>query len=794
MTSQRRGPWEGLRVVDLSTGIAGAYASRVFAGLGADVVKIEQIGAPDPLRSLGTDLGPATTGFTAYNVDKRSVRLRLEEAGDREKLSRLLSAADVLIDTERAERRQELGLSGSQISDQYPHLVHATITPFGDVGPYATWGADDLVLSALSGWMSVQGHSDREPLSTGTDLLSLLIGNAAVVAISAALTGRDRDGYGQHIDVRGLEVAVATQIFDTVAHSYTGRERRRQANAIEEPWAVLSTRDGYAALARSAMSAWEELWLPIFGDEVPEWVLDPNVQASGDEIRAALEALIQTRSTREFVALCQLLGHIVGEVLSIEEVLDSPQHEARSYFDDIKIGTTQLKYPGPPVRFQETPWFGSREGARSVPALGEHTDEVLDDWGSPRPRPRGASDARAVLEGIRVIDFTMGWAGPYATQLLADLGAEVIKVESIGRTDWWRTARRMFTAGEEDPDWLWEASPLWNSVNESKRGITLDLTDDRCRTIARRLVETADLVVENFTPRVMASFGLSYEEVARLRPEAVMVSMPGFGADGPWGSYRSTALVTEAMAGLTGRVGYADGPPQVIQMSPADPNAGMVAAWAAIAALRVARQTGRGQHVEVSQVEAMTHHLTWEILECQASGVTPPRRENSVPGALLSGCWPAADPDGWVVVSLRNAKDSDALRGVVGRADEEVLAQFIRERDARSAAETLQAAGVPAADVRSAAEVRRDPHLAETAFFHATDRPFVGVHCYPSTPFRASRMPLAPRRPAPTLGEHTRQVLSEWIGTPDTEIDEYITLGLIGTEPRGTRDGKVVSE
>ncbi|KQZ85246.1 hypothetical protein ASD56_02470 [Microbacterium sp. Root166] len=788
----------------------------MFAGLGADVIKVETVRWRDPLRDLGAGLGAdITTGFAACNSGKRSVLLDTDSPADAAALERLLAASDVLIESAGAEQRTALNLGSDEIASRHRHLVHASLTPFGDRGPYAGHAADDFVIAALSGLMAVQGERGREPMSTGTDAVSYLSGNAAVVGISAALTARDCDGRGQHVDVRALEVAVATQIFDTVAYSYTGVERVRRANDPAEPWAILATRDGHIAAARSAMIAWEELWIPVFGDEVPEWVIDPTVAASGEEVRAALSALIASRDKRDLVELCQLLGHIVGEVLTIPEVLDSPQHDARGFFDDVDYPSQRVREPGPPVRFSDTPWRTAAYGGLRAPALGEHTADVLAEVRAARPgtgtvfappplaarASRGSSgriglaataepdQSEPPLRGVRVLDFTMGWAGPYATELLADLGADVVKVESITRTDWWRTARRMFTGGVGDPDWLWEMSPLWNSVNESKRGITLDLADERCRDIARRLAFAADIVIENFTPRVMASFGLSYDAIHELNPGAVMVSMPGFGAGGPWGAFRSTALVTEAMAGLTGRGGHPDGPPQVIQTSPADPNAGLVAAWAVIGALRAARRTGRGQHIEIAQVEAMTHHLSFDLLEFQATGQEPPRRGNSMPGAVVSGCWPAAGADEWVVVSTT---DAAALERVVGSAAPEAVAHFVAARDRRSAANALQAEGVAAASVQSAREVLSDPQLAASGFFHRTDRAFVGEHAYPSAPFRLSGSPIVPRKPAPTLGADTRAVLDDWLGIDSETVDDLEVHGLSGTEPRGSRGGKVV--
>lgn len=771
-------PWEGLRVLDMSPSLGGAFAARTIAGLGADVVRIGA--AQDPAADRGVPIGGMTTGQIGYHLDKRIVAGPLDPATQHA----LLLGADVVICTP----------AQAEISPAaYPHLIIVHVSPFGAAGPYASWQADQLTIAALSGWMAVQGEQGKEPLSTGTDTLAVIAGNVTVLAVAAAIVALRRDGYGCLVDVREFEVAVAAQIFDTVAYQYTGRQRERRANEPGEPWAVLRAADGELSFAGSALRAWDELWLPVFGFELmPPWVFDADISVTREEQRAALEELVATRTKRELLEACQELGHLVGEVLETDEVLASPQHAARHFFDTVTVDGSTLRVPGPPVQFSRSTW--RRE--HIVAASDADRDELVAQW-SRRPVPAGVRDPRPPLAGRRVLDFTGGWAGPYATELLADLGADVAKIESVTRADWWRTARRMFTKGDPDPDWLWEMSPLFNSVNESKRGVTLDMNDPRGRALAHRLVVSADVVIDNFTPRVMGSFGLSYPEVQELNPRAVVVTMPGFGSTGPWSGFKSTALVAEAMAGIAGRTGYERGRSQVLQMSPADPNAGIVAAWAAIVALDVAQRDDAGQRVELAQVEAVTHHLTVELLDTQVTGQRPPRRVNTTPGAVLSGCWPCAGVDQWVSVVVHGDDEATALAALVGAPSIETealtaaLAGFAASRSKAAAAFALQTAGIAAGPVQSAVEVLQDAQLRDTDFFHELDRAHAGTAQYPSAPYRVEGFALVPRRPAPTLGADTAAVLSDWVDLDTAAYAELLAAGVTGTQPRGTTKGRV---
>ncbi|MEV3964198.1 CoA transferase [Nocardia sp. NPDC050193] len=411
--------------------------------------------------------------------------------------------------------------------------------------------------------------------------------------------------------------------------------------------------------------------------------------------------------------------------------------------------------------------------------------------------------AEPILTGLKVADFTMGWAGPLLTQLLADHGAEVVKIESCSRVDWWRTSRALFAEGSEELDHYWEQGPLFNAVNSNKMGITLDLDQPRGRELALDLIARADLVVENFTPRVMKNLGFDYATLSSGHSDLIMVSMPGFGTGGPWADYKATAFITESLAGVSARCGYSGSGPSLISTSFADPNAGVIGALSVLMALRHRRRTGVGQHIEVAQTEALTPHLGTELMDLVMNGARPRRLGNHREGGGPRGVYPVRGADRWIAIDIETDSQWDHLARLIGLDEAERKAwctgegrfadrarvdarvgEWTRAADGPDLERHLQGAGVPAGRVQDAADLRADPHLAATGFFHTLDRKYVGAQSYPGPPVRLSRTPATRRMPAPLLGEHNTYVLGTLLGLPVGEISALESAGVIGTEPR----------
>ncbi len=401
------------------------------------------------------------------------------------------------------------------------------------------------------------------------------------------------------------------------------------------------------------------------------------------------------------------------------------------------------------------------------------------------------------LRGIRVVDLSMGWAGPLAARNLADMGAEVIKVEGVRRFDWWRS-------WEATPEWVamrgYEMSAAFNMVNRNKLDIALDLERDAGRQLLLRLVAISDVVVENYSATVLPRLGLDYPVLSGVRPDLVMISMPAFGCTGPWRDYRAYGSTVEQSAGLPHLSGGADAPPTMVHVAYGDATGGVNGAAALLTALRHRARTGEGQHIDLSQVQCMFPLGAHGLIHASLGGTSPERPGNRSEQGVPWGVFPARGADAWLVVQVSEARHWRALSGIVGGAPprwddpetrraevdevERWLAVWSARQAAHQAAETLQAAGVPAAPVLDAGASLTDMHVAHREFWQLREREVVGVQPNPSPPFReAGSGPVPIRSPAPLLGQHNREVLAELLALDDEDIERLQREQVIGDHP-----------
>lgn len=389
----------------------------------------------------------------------------------------------------------------------------------------------------------------------------------------------------------------------------------------------------------------------------------------------------------------------------------------------------------------------------------------------------------------------MGWAGPLAARILGDLGAQVFKIEAIQHPDWWRGRLQ---EGEAP----WERNPLFNGVARNKLGATLNLADPVGRGLLLRLLKIADVIVENNTPRVMEGWGLRFERLRQINPSLIMMSMPGFGLAGPWRDYPALGTTTDSMSGVAALSGYEGGGPRLQPVS-WDPIAGLHGAAALFLALHHRAQTGEGQFIELSHIDGGTSLIAQAVMDYSMNGRVWSRRGNRDWSMAPHGCYRCKGDDKWLVVAVRSDPEWAALCRVVGHPEivdderfatttarlnhqdalDRLIEGWTERLDQREAMETLQAAGVPAGAVLSAADVLSDPHLAARGFFETVARPFVGVHPYPGVTIRMSRTPGHIRMPAPTMGQHNRFILQETLGLTDADLHHLEELRIIGTEP-----------
>ena len=402
---------------------------------------------------------------------------------------------------------------------------------------------------------------------------------------------------------------------------------------------------------------------------------------------------------------------------------------------------------------------------------------------------------------IRVLDLSMGWAGPLLGAMLAEMGAEVIKVEDTQFFDWWRGSLSV-APPEMQPI---ERAPTFNTVNRGKLGVTLDLNHPRGIELVKRLVATADILVENYSPGVMKRFGLDWEVLQPINPRLIMISMPSFGYGGPETESRGYGNTVEAMAGVTGQTRYHDADqPYTLSNALGDPVSGLTGTFGVLAALNERERTGKGQWIELAQVEGAIPFMARQILEYELSGKVPRPLGNRNREYAPHGIYRCSGGNSWIAVAAATDDQWRALTAALGvgnlatdqrfanvanrKANEDALdAELTRALSALSledAVSRLQSAGVYAAPVNSAAAVLGDTQISDRGYFVAVDRAVVGTHLYPGAVPRFSQTPLKADDPAPLLGEHNGEVFRRLLGMTDAEIAELEAAGIIGTAPR----------
>lgn len=402
------------------------------------------------------------------------------------------------------------------------------------------------------------------------------------------------------------------------------------------------------------------------------------------------------------------------------------------------------------------------------------------------------------LEGIRILDLTMWWSGPICTSYLGAQGAEVIKIESIQQPDGFRYT--MSTPGE---NW-WELGPQFNSANHNKLGLTLNLNDSKGVELFKKLVAKSDVVIENFTPRVMENFGLSYEVLRKINPKIIMLSMPAYGKTGPLRDQPGFAYTFEILSGIAQLNGYRGGKPMIVSGA-ADVIAGFHAGFALLSALEYREQEGTGQYIEVAQVEACLNYMGQPIADASMNKRSWGRIGNRHPNMAPHGVYRSKGEDSWVAIAIRDDEDwqkfcevthnptwasDERFQTIEGRLEHQdeldaLVESWTSQRDNHEVAKLLQEAGLSAGAALKVDEMEDDPFLS--GMFQEMTRDLVGTHRYPAWPVKFSGERVKHRFPTPTLGQHNEYVLKNILGLSQEEIDQLEEQEIIGEIPLGVK-------
>ena len=793
-------PLDGYVVVDLSTGIAGAYCTKLLADGGADVVKVE---APegDPLRrwsASGTQIPPEEDGalFSFLAGSKHSVVADPDTDPDTDIdtdvdfVNALLADADAVVWSRGSTVAEHRAFTPAEIHRVHPHLTVTAITPFGLEGPWQDRPATEFTLQAWSGGIVGlgRGSPDRAPVFIGGQVGDYLAG---AYASAATMASRMR-GAAELIDLSMLEAQILGLTYYPVTYFEMLGRPWRDARRLTVP-GIARAKDGLIDIGCGTAQQWFDLcamtghqdWIDV---ESPLSITEQANEKSGE-----LYAWVESQTVDEIRDLATAFRIPNAPVANGANVESLDHFQARgSFIANPRDGFSQ---PGPPYRMRQA----QLRAPEPAPRLGEHTDQHRQ-----RDRRNRVMPPVAPFDALRVLDMTTFWAGPSCTHMLAMLGAEVIHVESTRHPD----GTRLIAGIPITEDQWWERSPIFSGLNTNKKGLTLDLQSAAGRELLTRLIATCDVIVENFTPRVLDQIGLDFAAVQAVRPDAIMLRMPGFGLDGPWRDNPAFAYVIEAASGVSWLTGYPDRNPYE-PYSVGDPNAGVHALNALLLALEHRRRTGQGVHIEAAMVDAALNVAAEQVIEHSAYGALLQRAGNRGPTAAPQNLYRTNEVDEfgrrdcWVAVAVASDRQWAGLRDALGRpgwASDPALATsdgrrrhhdlidghltaWCERRSGDDIVEALWDQGVPVAKVMQPHRQSELPQLAVRGFFEEVDHPVNARTPHSTLPFTSSRGPDHVHvQPAPLLGQHNRELLSE-LGLSDKDIDELEANHVIGTAP-----------
>lgn len=768
-------------VIETAGDVAGPYCGRLLAAHGARVIHIDQ----DP-QSSQTTLAPhhETTHESGLHAWLHAGKEGYTEVSDAA-LNSLLDEAQVLIH------------SGNSVDPlDYPHLIQCDISWYGRIGPYKDFQGNDSLIAALTGLVYGIGTPQGPPVIPSGYEPQILTGVIASIGILANLTGEQAG----EIAVNMFESAMVLTEIGAVIESYDLPVTRARYGINRfpptYPMGVFPCASGWIGITALTPSQWQGFCQLLNLTELAQDTtlnVTLNRLARADEINATMLPSLLKRDARELVEAGQALRVPLALVPTSLELLSLPEFVERKALSQIEmISGESFDAPGIPFQLQKTPSDGSGRAPCFDCKLPEITP--LDTRPPEIKKPVSPSHPTKPLTGFRIIDLSMGWSGPLATRFLADLGADVIKVEACQYPDWWR-------GWEASHEWVlnkdYEKAPSFNSMNRNKRGITLDLTRKEGRDLLLGLVEQADALIENNTATVMPKLGLGYDTLLEVNPSLVMLSMPAFGWNSRWSHFRAYGSTVEQASGLPHLNGLPNWPPTHQHVALGDAVAGINAASALLFALYHRKQTGEGQFIDFSQVECLLPLAAHGIIHAAMNHSNWERTGNQHPLYAPQGIYPCSGEDQWVCISVTTEAHWQALAGTLGieqkmtlaerRADhatlDEKISQWTRNLTPEGVMQTLQNTGVPAAIVRATVDLPKDRQLETLQTFVQTP----GVHKASvlqfTTPilFNGERPEIA--HPAPRLGEHTIRVLRDELELNKNQIASLEAANIIGSIP-----------
>ena len=773
-----------VRILDLG-GATSDGVGRLFADLGADVLKVEPGDGSAARRALPGVAGESIA-FAVHNANKRGATLDPDNADDRRLLVELAGTADIVVDSGNPGNAAAFGTSCAALAEQFGHLVALSVTDFGTAGPYSSRQATDAVLYAMSTALSRTGPTTGTPVLPPEGVAS---GTAAVQAAWAALAAfyrRLRDGTGDYIDFSRFEGVLQSldPPFGSEGQAAVGLKsagelwRGRPRNQHIYP--IFACKDGHVRICLLSARQWRGMrgWL---GE--PEQFADPKFDTiaaryvASRELNAAIAELFATQTMDTLVAGGQARGVPVAAVLTAAETLASEHFRAVGALTELTVADgVNVAVPVGPVVVD-----GRHAGLkRPAPKVGSDDPAWAADAFAVESRD---ADVQRPFDGLRILDLGVIVAGGELGRLFADLGAEVIKIESEAYPDGLR---------QTPPGMVMSRS--WALTHRNEYSLGLDLRHPEGAELFRRLVAESDAVFANFKPGTLDSLGFSYEQLRAINPRIVLAESSAYGATGPWSDRMGYGPLVRAATGVTWLWTSADAisegslSQQFFDATTVFPDhvAARLTAVAALAAMIRREHTGTGAHVHIPQAEAAVNQLTTAYVAEAARTAGVPVTEDGA----IHAVYPCAGDDEWCVISVRSGADRAALSTVIGRDLPEERGTFIaavsewtHAKDKADVTEILQTAGVPAAPMNRAVDIPADPQVAFRDVYVEMVHPLFDAPMLSETgsaPYTG--IPAAELRPAPMPGEQTRQICQEVLGLSADDTDRLIADGVLFTQ------------
>lgn len=767
-------PLDGVRVVDL-TGAYGPFGPRLLADLGAEVVRIEGPGVPSGEgRFPRTDDGLGLW-HVHRNLNKGRVRLDVTSPDGARALDGLLAGADVVFLSTAAVA----ALDPAAVASRHPHLVVTVVTPFGLDGPAASWKAPELVAQSLAGSVYRSGVPELPPVAAPGSYCEDVGATVAAVASLMALWQVRDGGHGQVLDVSSILALGQCMDMSLPLWSLLKFDPARAGAGL---YPLFECRDGLARLVLPmAPQDWRSLiaWL----GSPPEWtgpaweqpMLGPDERAA---IVERLPAKFAAATRAEISASGDAAGVRVTPVLAPAELLTHEHVVGRGTFATVDVDGTGTQGSVTRSLFG----IGGRRDRTPSPIR----DVPTPAW-SARPAPSGAPSRGLPLAGIRVLEVGSGVAAPEAGRVLAEWGADVIKVETQRRVDF---QRRVMGS---------DMNPAFSTPNRCKRDVSIDLATEAGRDLIHRLLPSIDVIVENNATGVIDRLGLGWDTISAINPGIVLVGTQLYGDRGPWAERKGYGPSARSIGGVTWLWAHGPDQPRGVMTIHPDHLGGRLVALASMAGLLQRERTGRGARFDIAQFEAVSTLIGDLVLhESISPGAAQPVGNRS-PVHAPWGVYRCADETGgesWLAVC---APDDATWRSLVAVAPgldrpewaaeadrwadrdavDAAVGSWLRDLDAEQLESELQAAGVAAGRALHPRLQAEHPHFVARGFPVEIDQPGCGKLILEGGAWTGTRMGSPRCTPAPMIGEHTAEVLSELLGITDADLAHLVETGAI---------------